>query len=410
MTRNLTRRGALGTIGLGLASPLVLSAQSPGPNQTPSIQLNYGINLDRKEIYDFVLDPTRIDFPPDLPAEQGYSVVQPAKPAGTHNLPLFAAKREYYVVRQRNNLVGNFSVVVFVEQPITATVSSYLLVRDTNVSQAQKDKIVAVFSQYDPTAEPDPIKYAIANMGGTDIKSEMFLVRTSYSLHKSGNAIPHTEQRDKMIALYKGTGGGTFYLGQNENLSDFLQKAGIGVVKVGEETIGPLPPPSQDKVHERPVKNVNDTHEANAALDDIAKQATPTVEGCHFGPRETRKIAAIFAWPEFKIDWVDVHVQIGCVSVIFSLPVLRTRLSTLVLYAYVVHVDNLGQLVLDMITGCIVKAAIIGAVLGVVFADFAAALAAFEAVFEDCIDFSLGQAAVCLAPGLALLVESTSWS
>jgi hypothetical protein len=245
---------------------------------------------------------------------------------------------------------------------------------------------------------------------GPDITADMFVVRASFSLHKSAAAKDHSDQRDKILAMYKGTGGGTFYLSNQESLSKFLLSEQITVIKVRDEAVGRVPEPTRDTVHERYVKDVNDPHETGSVLDDIAKKASPNVEGCEFGPRETKRIAALLAWPEFKIDWVDVRIQIGCIWVIFSIPVLRIRMSTLVLYAYVVHVQNVDQLVLDMITGCIVKAAIVGAVIGVVFADFPAALAAFEAVFEDCIYFSLGQAAVCMAPGLALLTESSSWS
>lgn len=377
-------------------------------NQTPSIQLDYGINLDKLEIYDFASDPYRTDFSSPLPTEKGFNIVNPGKLAGTHDVAIFAAQREYYAVSQRKNVVGNFKVIVIVEQPVIAAVTSFLLVRD-NVSADAKTKIVAGFAAYDPNTNPDPIKYATANMGG-DITSDMFVVRASFTLHKSGAAKIHDEELKKILALYSGTGGGSLFVGHQDNLGRNLLDTGIAVKKIGEERVGRVPEPEHDLLHVRQVKSVHDGQEIDAVVSDIARLATPAVEGCLFAARENMRIASIVAWPEFKIDWVDVSVRIGCVNVIFSVPVLRIRISSLVLYAYVVHVNNLEQVAIDTIRGCIVKAALLGAVVGVVFANFPVALAAFEAVFEDCVYFNLGADAVCMAPGLALLVESSAWT
>jgi len=377
-------------------------------NQTPSIQLDYGIILDKLEIYDFALDPPKTDFSSPLPTEAGFSIVNPGKLVGTHDVTIFAARREYYAVRQRTNVVGNFKVVVIVEQPVIAAVTSFLLIRD-NVSAGAKTKIVTGFLNYDPATNPDPIKYVTANTGA-DVTSDMFVVRTSFMLHKSGAAKVHDEELEKILALYSGAGESSLFVGHQDNLGHYFLEAGITVNKTGEERVGRVPEPEHDLVHTRQVKNVKDNQETDAAVSDIAKLATPAVEGCRFAARENMRIAAVAAWPEFKIDWVDVNVRIGCINVVFSVPVLRVRISSLVLCAYVVHVDNLEKVVIDTIKGCIVKAALLGAVVGVVFANFPTALAAFEAVFEDCVYFNLGAAAVCMAPGLALLIESSAWT
>jgi hypothetical protein len=324
-------------------------------------------------------------------------------------VPLFAAKREYYSVRKGTHTLGTFNVIVPVQQLVTVSIVSVLLVADI-VPQPIKTKILNGFSGYDPVNNPDPVQYATANLG-PDVTPDMFLVRSSFTLTKKGQQTFDTKQRDALLALYNGTApGGIFVVPNEDNLSSYLKNSGINAVKIREEAVGRIPAPQQDGLHERGVSSINATQEIDKIIDDVVKTEAQGLDCSGIVIREESRIATLLFWPEFKIDWVDVAIQVGCIRVVITIPVPRARISKKVLYAYVGHPTNLGQTVVDDLKVCIIKAAVAGAVIGIVLADFPAGLAAFVAVFNDCVAYAAGQLAACLIPGLEMLTESTAWT
>jgi hypothetical protein len=299
-------------------------------------------------------------------------------------------------------------VIVIVKQFVTITVSSFLLIRN-DVSKPIADKITAAFINYDPLKEPDPIKYALANLG-QDITPDMFLVRPSFTLEKKGEAEEDKTELENIIKLYDGsrTKSTIFVIGAGEqNLSSHLHDSGISVKNLGtDELIGRVPVPTHDTVHER---EFNKPTQEDQVLNDIVNLEKVGLECTALTPPEQRKILTVLEWPELKVCFEDTSIRLGCFTVVLTLPVPHLRLVKKSLFAYVAHLPNIDQIVPEgrkILQTCLVTSAIAGTVLGLVLLDFGAALAAFVAVFENCVRIAAEQTVACLVPGLALIDEA----
>jgi hypothetical protein len=172
------------------------------------------------------------------------------------------------------------------------------------------------------------------------------------------------------------------------------------------DEVGEMPTPIPDP-HEIDV--VDPTQLPNQLLDDLIHKVSQGT-GCVITETIPARIMTLLFWPEFKIEWHNVTIDIGCgITIVIPLPVLLARVGKLVLWAYLGHVENLQPMVLEQLRVCLVNAAVSGGVTGIVTANPGAATAAFEDVFETQLSSYVLQDIKCLIPRLALLHEATQW-
>jgi len=302
-------------------------------------------------------------------------------------------------------VVGEITALNIYEHPVVVTAKAVLLVtEEVQNNTALADKIKTAFDAYDPSKNPDPFKYASEHMG-TDVKATMFIVRGRFSIQKIGNPTVHHEQNERLKAFYRGVGKDTVYEPKRKSLDQLFGEPenSLELSEPTEEDMGRVPKPYVDPAHERELPENATAAQEDNALQDIIDANKLGFHGCEANRKTYRRIAAVFGWPEFRIVWMDVKIKVGCFWVIFTLPVPQIRFSSLVLFAYVAHEGNLAPYIQQSVEVCIVQSAVSSFVIGVVLNNFAAAMAAYEALFDACIS----NKALCLIPGLALIVESS---
>jgi hypothetical protein len=425
MPPKLTRRDLVRSAPVVLASSATqLPAASP-KDQSARIQLDASINFNDPEIFTFVFDPksTHLDHGPILSDDdrRTFDVISNSYfVVGSKDQDLYGAKREYYSIRQDNRETGEVSAVVLYKQPTVLTIKSVLLVAKIGVNGMTADlktRIIKGFSEY--TAGKDPLKFADTRMG-LDVSPDMFEIRTAYSLDKKiANPVEFdVSQRKRLFDLYSGTISGIVYGVGNGNetqsLSAYLKEknASVSDHPIHDEVLTQIPSHTVDPLHQKELLKADpkasiSTKTEEAAVDVLLDAddggLDPTT--CHLKGHDKRRIAAVFGWPEFKVEWVPVRVKIGCVSMTLWLPKLSFRLSDLVLFACVRYEQNLGQAFVSMTLGCMVSSALSAMVVGVI-ASFALAMTTYLTLFNTCIANQIR----CLVPDLILLVESTNWT
>lgn len=369
------------------------------------IQLDYSPNLDTREVHDYILDPKNTNSLAEaLPTQTGYTLTNTTK-SGTHEMTFYSSVKEYYNVLKRNTLVGNFDILVPVRQVIELQVDMHLLMKDDTPNEL-KQIIRHAFEKYDPAI--DPIEYAEQQMGA-DITPDMFMVLPSFTIRKKGAPQLMTKQKEAILAMYDGTdtSGSTVDISDNENrtMPNFFHEKGLRAVYLKTENVGYIPSPPEDQLHEVAVADNSKTD----VIDSILKQDTVGMDCTIYEvERIEKRIATLLLFPEFKIEWHQISIKIGCVRITFPVPILYARLSSKVLYAYVGKPNNVGKIFIAQVENCAIKAAVAGAVIGIVLGNFPGAIIAFKAVFTECIEYNAGQYVQCLVPGLALLTEPES--
>jgi hypothetical protein len=417
---HVSRRHVLATgSAAAIAASLAASGKAASVRDAPAppIQMDLSINFDRDDVYKWLSNAKIGDvgeFGPTLSeAEKPIYTPLSTKDAGTTagqvpNLSLYTATRLHYKVRARKSkkVIGEVTALDIYEHPVLVTAKSVLLVtEDVRKNPALADKIKQAFDAYDPSSNPDPFKYALDKMGN-DVTADMFLVRTAFAIKRKENPKINHTQRDQLLAFYKGKVNVKFFDLKYTNLPSYLEDNPLELIGPTEEYLGRVPSPQTDPTHQREFLKPVTQGQEDQAVQDIMDGAKSAMTGCEANVKDFVRIAAVFGWPEFKIEMVDVKIQIGCIWVIFSLPVLRVRFSDLVLFAWILHEANLSKRILQLVEGCVVRSAISATVIGVVLNNFYAALAAYEALFDECV----AEQVSCLMPGLALIVESSSWS
>jgi hypothetical protein len=144
-----------------------------------SITVDYALNTDRKEVYDFLIghDDTWTDQPPRCPGytyaevlkdlgSLGPSDLQPAPPGG--KIALIWGIREEWTIWEgadasakppkQGTLVASFSVNVPMEQSIQIGIKAALYIKD-GIDPTSKDKIKIAFTAFDPARNIDPDDY-----------------------------------------------------------------------------------------------------------------------------------------------------------------------------------------------------------------------------------------------------------
>jgi hypothetical protein len=392
------------------------------------VPTSYSLNLDRPEVYAFLQDPAQTTWSEPDPTKAGYSksgvpniavgtIINRDSGSPPKPCTLTWGIHEYYNVIEGKDdtahppnkgvVVSQFDVIIPVDQPVSITVFAVLFTKD-GISQQAKTMIEAAFQQYDPTSGVDPNDFAYSKMPADhSITPSMFDVFYTCRVQKNGNAIEHDDQLNKILGQYDGTTQGIVFPfpgqpGGNIHGDDgYFVRRKIGAYLVKKENIGHIPDVTTDPLHEA----VNPTKPPAQIIEDVAK-TEGNEQGCgeDFDLQEFR-IMELLAYPEFKVDWRNFSLTVGCITVIVTLPVLQIRTSEIDLYAYTRYPKNLGDYVVKAIVDCIIEAALAGAVIGVALGNFAAALEAFDALFTECLKDKFGQFISCMIPGLELITK-----
>ena len=190
-----------------------------------------------------------------------------------------------------------------------------------------------------------------------------------------GNPVPHPEARDALISLYTGGANGAVFdqKGPNDIHGEngyFHRRKLIARGPVKKENVNRIPDKKPDP-HE-----IETSGDPAPIVHDIAKSEGDALRCDDAFDLKQFKIATLLKFPEFKIVWRNVSIEIGCIRVVLTLPFLQIRISDLDLDAYTRYPRNLGSLVEQAIIDCIWRAALAGAVIGVALGNFGAAIAA----------------------------------
>ena len=369
-------------------------------------------NFDTPAVYNWILhDPANAVFNGPVPAEPG--MVQADRrdftPATTDTtgrpLVIFAAQKEHYNIFRHRKFLASFDADILIEQAIRITAISCLLVKPDTPNQQQ---LIAAFRQYDAQRDGDVVAYAAAHMPNGNT-ANMFSVKATYRVEKVGPRTVHTEQRDATLAMLRGRWNGTVQSSAGpEKLEQYIARKDLSVVLV---------PPTIDVG--RPSSPVRNSHEIDAV--DPTNPNPAVFDGfvaresvglpCEIRGAERRSVLTLIRWPEFKVTWRDVVIDIGCgVHIVITIPFLQIRVGSLVLWAYLGHDNQVAGLLFRQVMNALVDAAIDAVVVGLVTEDYYAAAAAFAAEFEDKLIQYAGQDVLCLVPGIAVVREATGWN
>lgn len=129
-------------------------------------------------------------------------------------------------------------------------------------------------------------------------------------------------------------------------------------------------------------------------------------------PTEHR-IGTLFQYPEWKIKWEVTNIRIGrCTIVKTKLPILYTRTTKKVLYAFVLSPSDTKQLLERLFVSCMKDSAIVGGLLLLITGgNFATALTAFKISMKACLSSRVPDSIKrCLIPDLAILTDRGTWT
>ena len=314
-------------------------------------------------------------------------------------LTLFAMQREHYTLSSRKRYIGTFDVNVRTEQPVTLTAVACLLTKPNLPNQAA---IIALLQNYDAVKDGDPTAYAARHLSAT-ITADMFTVLMSYNLARNGASIPHTEERDAKIRFLAGGSQGNI---GSESWEDYHKDNQLLATLISTIDIDtPVPTPSDP--HEQDVSDPSNPDPS--IIDSLVRQDSKGMKCDITGP-ERRQIFSVLQWPEFKVSWHDVRIDIGCgFHVIVTLPYPQTRVGSLVLWGYLGHDSQVVKALLNQVISALIAAAEDAVVVGLITMDYYAAAAAFAAAFEQKVLLYAGRDIACLVPGIALLHAHTAW-
>jgi hypothetical protein len=315
---------------------------------------------------------------------------------------------------------GIIDILVNLEQKLSITPYYFLYFRTNPPNPAtikaieHGRELLGKYKQSDGDIE----QWIKTNMG-PDLKEEMFILDVGLYIVKTNYATEiHPEQRLALLRLYDlepkindparidfGSGEGTIMMGNTEGwtMRTRAKQTRSIVVKIDSEFyIENSKPQLSREIVEVPKA---DDASADTALQIILGKVVPS----ECGVMETRKykLLALSLWPEFKIEWKETTIKIGCTSITFPYPVVRIRWSSIVFWVYFSMPQNLGTTILKIAETCAIRAALGGSVVGIVVCNPGAAVVAFNALFKACIE---NEIKTCVNPGILTLIEAGPWN
>ncbi|MGK9165060.1 hypothetical protein KXR53_02115 [Inquilinus limosus] len=119
----------------------------------------------------------------------------------SEQISLCYGRKEYYCSIENDSTARPFNIIIPIEQPLLLTIVHSLLVR-SDTTQAQRDRLLAVFRGYDPAAHPDPERYIRQRVDG-ELPKDLFRVAVSFSLLRTGAKKEHIDEREAMLNRYR---------------------------------------------------------------------------------------------------------------------------------------------------------------------------------------------------------------
>jgi hypothetical protein len=332
----------------------------------------------------------------------------------------FSVKEEYIVKQQTLNeqrqiigtvSVGTNQVTTIWEQKISINPEVRIYFKN-GILDTSKNLARTFINNYDYDTDGD-LQSWINTKLTAELTSDMFYIDSALIIDKVGSKQPvNLTQRTALFQLYgKLEGydttsrlGQSFNIDGDTNLSSWSKNPKIILEPYGEELISNYSKPQVSKnIQEVPFGQLTDVK-----IDDIIGIIINSIgaEGCGEMKTIKDKLLTIAGWPEFMIVWLETTVEVGCVQITISYPVMRTRTASLNFYIYYSLPENLQSTIFIMARNCAINAALAGGVLGVITGNPAIAMASFSALFEECIK---SQAIKCLNPGIVTIKEVTGW-
>jgi hypothetical protein len=317
-------------------------------------------------------------------------------------LKIIACQKKTYTLQAKGRHQRRVAAYILTSQSVRIYVYSNLFVR-TDLSSALRDKINRLFKAYDYQHDGDPIKYAINNMA-PDVTQDMFSVLPSYELEKIGTAQVNDEQEKDLLAYVTGGINGKI-VPSSETLEAFMKDMNFNLIWLKTETVYNLP----DKADSGEHRIQTDNPDNPTPIDPIINQDAKGLD-CTPDKTERAPILVLFTWPEFKIEWRDTRIDIGCgVTMVVTLPVLFTRMSRIVLWVALAHPKDFDNLLVRQLVDCLIRASLAAVVVGLALEDIDSACAAFDAVFYAQLAIYVGHDVTCLLPELFVLTDNSHW-
>jgi len=362
-----------------------------------------------EEIQKFIYDSTKNKMYIEPADESNFTNIEIDRRDGTdfieRDFDIFVT--EEWALMQKGSSEAKNKVLVAKRQQLKISMK-YCLFFQNGISENAKTEGRNLFKSYDPAIHGSDIQKWALPLLGPELKEGMFIIHTGINLEKISELQDYnTAQRDALLALYgQGESDATSDLKIiDSNLKQWADERKSFFLKIGEELFsGKIEPKQYREVRDVPPgKMADDVYES--VIDDILSKIVPM--DCAPTRKNQIKLLNIFAWPEFKVEWKSIRIKIGCSEITFVYPVLRVRISTLVLYVYYSVPQNTLSTSLKIAETCAIRAALGGAVLGAIVGNFAVAVGAFNSLFKTCIEREILN---CVNPGILTLIEAGNWN
>lgn len=381
-----------------------------------NIEIDYSIEFKRKEVFEFIFDTAQNTFQSPLPVIENYTVsgntlagkiqeIEEDIEGTVQEMPLklFGQVKEHYSIFNGRTLVSNFEALIPVEQGIELSILCHLFIKDGTPS-ADITRIQQVFNQYDVNSGLDPVRYAEQKVIELGLAEDIFTVKNSYEIKKSGQLIEHRDEIDRKLAIINNAQIHLNGFSEGEDRRYFEQLR-YRAFRDKRELLYEFEEPVRDELHEG--EGLDTSEITNTLKEEVLAEVECQINTAN---RIEEEIATVLVYPELKQDWEWKMVKIGCIKTKLYLPVTYKRLTKKILYAYIGLPDNIIGYIRDEITSCAKRAALAAAVIGIVFENLPAALYSFKALFVEYVKNSLGKLIDCLFPGLFILTRKTNWS
>jgi hypothetical protein len=287
----------------------------------------------------------------------------------------------------------------------------YLLYLKENIPSGASTLAKQLFQQFDPEQHGNDIIKWIESQLKDGLTKDMFIVETISVFEKvSDRIVVDDSQRQSLFRLYCSYEGGVIYDERGERILDYgrwADQENIGCRIIDEKlVIGRNEPPQYAEVREYPSGNPPTRQQLDSITEELINRVMPPTNNCGAMQRHNQRLLELLEWPEFKIEWKTKRIKIGCSKITISYPVLRTRKSEIVFYAYISVPKNVGVAAFNIAKACAFSSALKGAVVGVVLGNLPLAISTFKISFKDCVEREIKK---CIYPGLFTIKEVGSW-
>ncbi|WP_293906498.1 hypothetical protein, partial [Phenylobacterium sp.] len=242
----------------------------------------------------------------------------------------------------------------------------------------------------------------ISGQLGEVVRDTDFKIDTCVTLTKTADPVAvNTLQRDALFKVYGANNGsqayGLFEFNRDYGLNRWGDEHQVSWVQVGTD----LPSSDKPKLNPNVAREVANLADVDQIIDGIVSAIIPG--DCGRMTSHSQKLLTLGNWPEFMVEWVPAHIKVGCSEIVISLPVIRTRISSLNFYFYYSVPSNTGSFVIRICATCGERAALTGAILGLISTQIELAVPTFVELFTRCAESEIKR---CVDPGLLLLIES----